>query len=167
MDLPSFHFTTIQTFSTGSSLLLLNSVTGSKHLFLVPHPRRLAVEVLRDAVKANRLLMSSAKEGYWRGVFQARSRTCFESRESRVTWSIPNGQTDICESADCPTCSLGFFLQTISCIAPATCTGGLELCRPSSMAPGSTCQMRPRFAELRACLAGVTGVKGPIFTKTH
>ena len=27
-------------------------------------------EVLRDAVKANRMLVSSAKEGYWHGVFQ-------------------------------------------------------------------------------------------------
>ena len=29
-------------------------------------------EVLRDAVKANRMLVSSAKEGYWHGVFQVR-----------------------------------------------------------------------------------------------
>ena len=37
------------------------------------------LQVLRDAVKANKLLVSAAKEGWWKGVFQAPLRNRAEA----------------------------------------------------------------------------------------
>ncbi|CAK9053092.1 unnamed protein product, partial [Durusdinium trenchii] len=53
-------------------------------------------EVLRDAVKANRLLMSSAKEGYWRGVFQAIEHGAWldlpdEAQKTSLAWASTHG----------------------------------------------------------------------------
>eukprot|EP00439_Symbiodinium_sp_Y106_P082233 s744_g21.t1 len=53
-------------------------------------------EVLRDAVKANKLLVSAAKEGWWKGVFQAIEHGAWleipdESQKTPLGWAASHG----------------------------------------------------------------------------
>ncbi|CAE7588263.1 ANK1 [Symbiodinium natans] len=53
-------------------------------------------EVLRDAVKANRLLLSAAKEGWWKGVFQAIEHGAWleipdEAQKTPLGWAASHG----------------------------------------------------------------------------
>eukprot|EP00435_Cladocopium_sp_Y103_P015768 s3091_g3.t2 len=79
----------------GADLSLEASRTNSPWMRNIEYRTNIQ-EVLRDAVKANRLLVSSAKDGYWKGVFQAIDHGAWldlpdESQRTALAWASSHG----------------------------------------------------------------------------
>lgn len=79
----------------GADLSLEASRTNSPWMRNIEYRTNIQ-EVLRDAVKANRLLVSSAKDGYWKGVFQAIDHGAWldlpdESHRTALAWASGHG----------------------------------------------------------------------------